>query len=310
MKTHDLVIIGAGPAGMNAALYAARGSMNVLIIEKGLYGGQMQNTDEIENLIGFGSITGPELSQKMKNQIDQYENIQYSFDTVNQIIKNSDGTFLVKLTKEDVSAKSIIIATGTSPRKLNVPGELEGAGKGVSYCAVCDGAFFKNREVAVVGGGDSALEEALYLAEICAKVTIIHRRDEFRATPIYHEQVLKHPKIELKLNATVDEIVLDPIVKKVIVNDVNTNQKSEIEVNGVFIYVGNNPQTAFLSDLNILDENGYVLTNSELQTTIEGVFAVGDVRADSFRQIVTAMGDGALAAQKAYHFVKYGNHVL
>jgi thioredoxin reductase (NADPH) len=310
MKINDIVIIGAGPAGMNAALYAARSSMDVVIIEKGLHGGQMQNTAEIENLIGFGLVTGPELSNKMRKQLEEYDNIKFLSASVTDVVKNEDETFKVELDKNSLLSRSVIIATGTTAKKLMVPGELEGVGKGVSYCAVCDGSFFKNREVAVVGGGDSALEEALYLAEICSKVTIIHRRDEFRATPIYHEQVINHPKIELKLNSTVDEIVLDPIVKKVILNNTLTNEKSELSVNGIFIYVGNTPQTAFLKNIDILNDNGYVKTTPELQTKIDGIFAVGDVREESFRQIVTAMGDGAFAAQKAYHFVKYGKNVL
>lgn len=306
MKKNKIAIIGSGPGGMNAALYAARASLDVTIIEKGIAGGQLLNTDEVENLIGFGLISGFELSQKMSTQLKEYNNIKYYRGQVEKLEKTNEN-FQIHTNNEIMNFDAVIVATGNSPRKLNIPGEIEGSGRGVSYCAVCDGGFFKNREVVVIGGGDSALEEAIYLANLCSKVTIIHRRKEFRATPIYQQKVLNNPKIELILDSVVQKINIDQVVESVEIKNLLTNEISTLKTSGVFIYVGSIPQTKFIKNLDIVDENGYIFTNAKMETAIKGLYAIGDVRTDSIRQIVTALGDGAVAAQMAYHHINFGD---
>ncbi|MGX5609234.1 thioredoxin-disulfide reductase [Bacillus cereus] len=301
-QIYDVIIIGAGPAGLTAAIYAARANLKTLMIERGVPGGQMVNTEEIENFPGFESILGPELSTKMFSHSQKF-GAEYTYGDVRGI--SIDGDYkIVETSKQNYKTKTIIIATGTEHKKLGVPGEKELSGRGVSYCAVCDGAFFKERELVVIGGGDSAVEEALYLTRFASKVTVIHRRDQFRAQPILQERLLNNPKVEIIWNHTVDEILGDKVVEKLSIRDVNTGERKEFKANGTFIYIGMLPLTEAFKNLPISNEEGFIITNENLETSIPGIFAAGDCREKMLRQVVTATADGSIAAQSAQHYIE------
>lgn len=300
---YDIVIIGGGPGGLTAGIYAGRARLKTIVVDKGLYGGQMQNTLEVENYPGWKTITGPQLAEQMYEHMlefgtewKQAEVIGVDFTGRVKTLELSDGSTL--------QARVVIIATGAQPRKLNVPGEKEFAGRGVSYCATCDGAFFRNREVVVVGGGDSAVEEGVFLTRFASQVTIVHRRDQFRAQPILQERAFANPKIKVVWDTVVEAIAGDSRVSKVVVRNVRTGLVSELKADGVFIYVGYLPNTEFLRDTGLLNAAGYIETDAKMSTKIPGVFAAGDVRDTALRQIVTAAGDGALAAMSAYHYLE------
>jgi thioredoxin reductase (NADPH) len=301
-KIYDVIIAGAGPAGMTAAVYAARANMKTLMIEKGTPGGQMVNTEDIENYPGFSSILGPDLSKHMYDHAMKFS-AEHLRGTIKEI---KDGYPYKKVIVDDKEylAKSIIVTTGAVSRKLGVPGELEFAGRGVSYCAVCDGAFFADLELVVVGGGDSAVEEALFLTRFASKVTIIHRRDSFRAQKIIQNRAFENPKIEVIWNHVLEEICGDGIVSHVKARDAITGDLIEYPCNGVFIYVGMDPITDCVKDLGITNEKGYIPTDEHMKTSIPGVFAAGDVREKTLRQVVTATGDGSIAALAAQHYVE------
>lgn len=302
MEKYDVIVIGAGPGGMTAALYASRANLSVLMLDRGIYGGQMNNTAEIENYPGFKSILGPDLAKNMYESSINF-GAKYAYGTV-QTIEEHDDTKIVKTDEGDFEAKVVIIGTGSQYRKLSVPGENEYGGRGVSYCAVCDGAFFKNREVVVVGGGDSAISEAIYLAGITAKVTVVHRRDKLRAQKVIQDQAFANDKINFVWNTNVTEIIGDDMkVTGVKMVNNKTNDTSIIPANGVFIYVGNNPMTEAFSDLNITDEKGWIKTNDKMETAVKGVYAVGDVREKDLRQVTTAVGDGGIAGQQAFDYI-------
>ncbi|AHF58180.1 thioredoxin-disulfide reductase [Spiroplasma eriocheiris] len=303
---YDILIIGAGPGGMTAAIYGARAMAKIAMIEKGAPGGKMTKTSEIENYPGFDSIQGPELSMKMFMQT-QNLNIPYLGDRVVNITKQIDSNlFELKLFSGKILlSKVVIIATGTVERKIGVPGELELYGRGVSYCAVCDGALFKNKDILVVGGGYAALEEALYLTKFVNKVYLVHRRQEFRADDNLLAKAKKNPKIEFILDSVVTKIN-DPKANKVtsvMIKNVKDNTEQELVVSAVFPYIGSIPITDFVKDLNVLDENGYVITNSRCETKVPGLFAAGDVTNTTLRQIATAVSDGAKAAQFAIEYI-------
>jgi len=301
-KIYDVIIAGAGPAGMTAAVYTSRSNMSTLMIERGIPGGQMSNTEEVENYPGYESILGPELANKMFEHAKKF-GAEYAYGNIKRI---EDGEYKKVITEDDTEylAKSVIVALGNEPRLLGVPGELEFAGRGVSYCAVCDGAFFRNKELIVVGGGDSAVEEAVYLTRFAQKVTIVHRRDSLRAQKILQDRAFKNEKISFLWNHVVTEIKGEGRVNAVVVKDVKTNETREMPINGVFIYVGMNPLTDPVKHLGITNEEGYIVTDHEMQTKIPGIFAAGDVRAKNLRQIVTATGDGSIAAMAAQHYVE------
>lgn len=301
----DVVIIGAGPAGMTAAIYASRANLDVLMIEKDFYGGQMQSTGEIENYTGYDFISGAELSEKMFSHTQKF-GAKFTFGEI-QNIKLSKDFKTVETTKEKFNAKTVIISTGTTPRKLNIPGEEEFLSKGVSYCATCDGAFFKGKNVVVVGGGDSAVEEALYLSNIAKKVTVVHRRDKLRAQKILQDRAFAKNNVEFLWNSTITAINGEHSVNSVTINNLHTNEEYNLSVDGVFVYVGMIPQTNVFANLGILDENGYVVASEDLSTKIPGVFVAGDVRQKETRQIVTATSDGAIAAQSAFKFIEVGS---
>ncbi len=302
MEKYDVIIIGAGPGGMTSALYASRANLSVMMIDRGIYGGQMNNTAEIENYPGFKSILGPDLAKEMYESSTNF-GAKYEYGTVESIEDKGDSK-IVKTDQGSYEAGAVIIGTGSQYRKLGVPGEDEYGGRGVSYCAVCDGAFFKNREVVVVGGGDSAISEALYLAGLASKVTVIHRRDQLRAQKVIQDRAFANDKIEFVWDTNVTEVVGDN--KKVTgVKTINnkTNEEGEIAASGVFIYVGNNPMTEPFSNLNITDEKGWIKTNERMETSVKGIFAIGDVREKELRQVTTAVGDGGIAGQNAFEYV-------
>jgi len=302
METRELVIIGGGPAGLAAAIYGARAALNPLVLERGVPGGQAATTEWIENYPGFeDGIGGFELMVHMQRQAEKFGAEFKNADVTG--IKKENGIFILNTSTGEIGAKTVIIATGAEPKELGVPGEREFRGRGVSYCATCDGNFFRGKTVAVVGGGDSALEEAIYLTKLVEKVYLIHRRDGFRAAKVIQERAKANPKIEFVLNTVVEEIAGERKVEKVIVKNVQTGEKSEIPVDGVFIYVGLKPNTAFLEGFLEL-ENGYIKTDENMATAIPGLFAAGDVRLKDLRQVVTAVADGAQAAVAAEKYLE------
>lgn len=301
-QQYDTIILGAGPGGMTAATYASRANMSVLMIDRGIYGGQMNNTAEIENYPGFPSILGPELAEKMYASSTQF-GAEYAFGTVLHVEAQADGSWRVVTDMDEYSANTVIVATGAAYKKLDVPGEEAFAGRGVSYCAVCDGAFFRGQHVIVVGGGDSAVEEATYLAGLADHVTIVHRRDKLRAQQILQDRAFANEKISFVWNSEVEEILGDDKkVTGVRVRNNQTDETSEIDAAGVFIYVGLLPVSDPLQDLGITDANGWIMTNDRMETSQPGIFAIGDVREKELRQITTAVGDAAVAGQNAFSY--------
>ena len=294
-KIYKVIIVGGGPAGLTAGLYTSRSRLNTLLIEIGLLGGQMTITELIENYPGFPQgINGDELSRLMEEQAKRFELEVVSQDVVEvklegdkKVVKTEEGSYL---------CEALIICTGTEYRKLEVPGEKEFAGKGVSYCATCDGVFFKDSQIVVVGGGDSALTEALYLTKFVKELTIVHRRDALRGTKIYQERVFANPKIKLLWNSVIQEIKGDSVVRSVIVKNVKTGEVNEHPIEGAFLFVGLLPRTQFLKGLVNVDEAGYIVTDENCETSVKGIFAAGDCRKKLLRQVATAVGDGATAA--------------
>lgn len=302
-KIYDVVIIGAGPAGMTAAVYTSRGNLSTLMIERGIPGGQMASTEEVENYPGFETILGPELSTKMFDHAKKF-GAEYAYGDVTEIIDGEEYKTIVA-GKKQYKTRTIILATGAEYKKMGIPGEAELGGRGVSYCAVCDGAFFRNKNLIVVGGGDSAVEEGIYLTRFAEKVTIVHRRDELRAQKIIQDRAFANDKVDFIWNNTVKEIN-DAGGKVGSVTLVNTQDGSEstVEADGVFIYIGTVPLTKPFESLGILNEAGYILTNDNMETAVPGIYAAGDVREKTLRQIVTATGDGSIAAQAAQHYIE------
>ncbi|WP_146553559.1 thioredoxin-disulfide reductase [Rummeliibacillus sp. SL167] len=302
-KIYDVVIIGAGPAGMTAAVYASRSNLSTLMLERGIPGGQMANTEEVENYPGFESILGPELSTKMFDHAKKF-GAEYAYGDVTEIIDGEEYK-TIKAGSKEYKARAIIITTGAEYKKMGIPGEKELGGRGVSYCAVCDGAFFKNRNLIVVGGGDSAVEEGIYLTRFADKVTIVHRRDQLRAQKIIQDRAFANEKIDFIWNHTVKEIhEKDGKVGSVTLVSTVDDTEQEVQADGVFIYIGMLPLTKPFKNLGILNEAGYIQTNAEMETAVPGIYAAGDVRDKTLRQIVTATGDGSIAAQAAQHYVE------
>jgi len=294
-NTYEVIIIGGGPAGMTAGLYSARSRFSTLLIESALLGGQMTTTDLIENYPGFPEgITGAELGRLMEEQARRF-----GAETVTQEVIEvglQDDMKVVKTHESNYLCEALIICTGTEYRKLGVPGEKEFTGKGVSFCSTCDAAFFKDCQIVVVGGGDSALTEAIFLTKFAKEVTVIHRRDALRGTKIYQERAFANPKIKFIWNSVVQEIKGDKTVQSIFVKNVKTNEVKEFQTEGVFLFVGLLPRTQFLKGLVKLDEAGYIITDEKCETSVKGIFAAGDCRKQLLRQIATAVGDGATAA--------------
>lgn len=303
MTRSDLIIIGGGPAGLTSAIYSSRALIDTLVIEKMLPGGQPILTTFIENYPGFPEgISGPELAERLESQARKFGAKIITSQPVISVSKNEDS-FEIKTESDSFLCKAVIIATGTSPRKLNVPGEIEYTGKGVSYCAVCDGAFYKDKVVAVVGGGDSAIDEAIYLTRFASKVFVIHRRNQLRAEKILQERAFSNPKISFIWDTVVQSIEGSRKVELLKLKNVKTQEMSELKVDGVFIYIGSTPNSSMVKDLVALDENGFIITDNYMRTNVPGVFAAGDVRNTNLRQLATAVGDGAIAANSAEKYL-------
>ncbi|GEM02047.1 thioredoxin reductase (NADPH) [Halolactibacillus halophilus] len=302
-RIYDVIIIGAGPAGMTAAVYASRADLDTLMIERGIPGGQMANTEDVENYPGYESILGPDLSNKMFEHAKKF-GAEYAYGDITSII-DGHRCKTVKAGDKEYKTKTIIIATGAKYKKIGIPGEEELAGRGVSYCAVCDGAFFKDKELIVIGGGDSAVEEGVYLTRYAKKVTIVHRRDELRAQKILQERAFKNEKVDFIWDTIVTDInEKDGKVGSVTLKNVHTDQVTEKTADGVFIYIGLEPLSAPFESLGINNDEGYIPTNDQMETDIPGIFAVGDIREKTLRQIVTATGDGSIAGQNAQHYIE------
>ncbi|MDD5136347.1 MAG: thioredoxin-disulfide reductase [Candidatus Omnitrophica bacterium] len=308
MRTaYEIVIIGGGPAGMTAALYACRARMKVLLVEKALCGGQVLVADTIENFPGFPEgIKGPDLAEWMFKQASHFGLEVKTAEVSGVELKSGakDG-FKVRLQEGPVlEALSLIIATGAGWNKLNIPGEQKLTGRGVSYCATCDGPLFKGKDVAVIGGGDTALEDAIFLTKFARKVTVVHRRDKLRATKILQERAFANKRIEFVLDSVAVEIKGTDRVETVVVKDVKTEKVSEVRADAVFMLVGTTPNSQIVKSLVKTDEKGCILADDDMKTSVEGIFACGDVRKKLLRQVVTATGDGATAAFSAEHYVE------
>lgn len=291
---YDVIIVGSGPAGLAAAIYGQRAGLSSLVLEESyVSGGQVLNTYDVDNYPGLPGISGMELAEKFH---EHAKSMGASFLTAAvTAIREEGDRKVVETAKGDLSARTMILATGAHHRLLGVPGEERLTGMGVSYCATCDGAFFRDKTVAVVGGGDVAVEDAIFLARGCKKVYVIHRRDQLRAAKILQEKLLSLDNVEMKWNCVAEEILGDSQVSGVKVRDVKTGEGSELAVNGVFIAVGILPNTGFLGDFVQLDEGGYIVAGEDMKTSVPGVFAAGDVRTKALRQIITAAADGANA---------------
>jgi thioredoxin reductase (NADPH) len=295
---YDLIIIGAGPAGLTAALYAGRARLKTLVLEKAGIGGRILMSESIENFPGFPEgISTSDLIKRMEEQVRKLD-IKIELEEALEL----DGKS-VKTQAKTYAAESIIIATGARPRKLGIPGEDRLVGKGVSYCATCDGPLYKEKNVMVVGGGDAVAEEALYLARFAKRVNIIHRRNDLRASAILQERLKENKKIYFTLSSVVTEIIGSRKVESIKIKDVNTFHEQIIACDGVFIYIGYEPDTAFVKNKLKLDEKGFIITDQNLATCEEGIFACGDCRKKSLYQVITACGDGAMASDSAYKYI-------
>jgi len=300
----DVLIIGAGPAGMTAAIYAARGNLKVGIIEQGAPGGAMVNTSIIENYPGFKKIDGASLSMEMFEQINDLGVEYFGYSVIDIEKVNDIFAVAVEGSEEKLLAKALIVATGTKNKILDIPGEETYRGKGISWCAICDGSFYKNKNVAVVGGGNSALEEALYLADIASKVYIIHRRDEFRGAEILVSKLRMHTNVEFVLNAIPLEFCGTEHLEKIKLQNKLTAEVFYVAVEGCFEYVGQQPANQAITKLGIIDERGYVMVDKNFETSIKGLYACGDIVTKEIRQIATAVNDGAIAALNVIKYCK------
>lgn len=299
----DVVILGGGPAGLSAAIYASRGAVSTALIDISMMGGQPSNYLELENYPGFPIIGGFDLMEKFEEHADKFGVQKFPMQEIEKIDLTSSPKVI--LTKEgEFRAKSVIIACGAQPMKLGVPGEKEFVGRGVSYCAVCDGAFYKEKVVAVVGGGNAAVEEAMYLTKFADKVYVIHRRNELRADKIVQERAFKNEKIEFIWDSVVKEIKGEDLVNTVVLENVKTKEQSNLSVNGVFPYIGMVPNVENISGQLEQDAGGFILTDETMKTSIEGVYAVGDIRKTPLRQVITAASDGAVGAVYSVKYIE------
>lgn len=300
---YDVLIIGAGPGGLTTALYASRANHSVLLLDRGIYGGNLNNTADIANYPGFKKISGADLAKKMYESAIQF-GAEYAYGSVTKLTKDGDIFKVTTDMDETISAKTVVIATGSTHRNLNVPGEEKYSGRGVSYCAVCDGNFFKGQPLLVVGGGDSAVEEGTYLAGLARSVNVLVRKDQVKAQALLMKQAEKHDNMTFTYNTSVTEILGDDQkVTGVKTHNNVTGEDGQIDAAGIFIYVGSIPMTEPFTNLGILDDDGWVKTDASLATSVPGLFAIGDVRQTPLRQITTAVGDGALASQSIHQYL-------
>jgi thioredoxin reductase (NADPH) len=302
----DLIIIGGGPAGLTAALYAKRAKLKVLLVEKMILGGAATTTFLIENYPGFPEgLSGIELSNRLQDQVRRLGlDIQWG-NAVKINIKKTHKEVVIN--SKVLNAKALIIATGTASAKLGIEGEDQFLGRGVSYCATCDGAFYKGKNIMVVGGGNSAIEEAIFLTRFAKKISIVHRRDKLRADKILAEQATSHPKIYFFWHSTLEKILGTDKVNEVVLKDLQTNKNLKVPVDGVFIYIGSIPHSDIVKGILKLDKKGFIIANDEMKTSVKGIFAAGDVRAKQLRQVVTAVADGAIASESARKYIE-GEH--
>ncbi len=302
MREVDIAIIGGGPAGLTAGLYGARATLKTVVLEKQAPGGQILLTDLIENYPGFpGGINPEELSKRMKAQVEEFGG-EVIIDEIDGI-EREDNLWKVMGWEDEYLSKTIIIATGSEPRKLNVPGEREFTGRGVSYCATCDGPFFKGQPMAVVGGGDSAVSEAIYLTKYASKVYLIHRRDKLRAEGIWQKRAFENPKIEFIWDTVVKEIRGDKKVKELLLENVKTGKMSKLAVEAIFIFIGMNPNVELVKDIVELAPSGRIKVNMKMETSAPGIFAAGDVIDIAYEQVSVAVGTGAIAAMSAVEYI-------
>ena len=303
---YDVVIVGAGPAGMCAALYTGRSMLKTVVLERGMPGGELLNTEKLDDWIGEKSILGWELARKFEEHSREF-GAQYVTATVTCVKRRADGTFETHTDSGDIyTSPAVIVTAGGTPVKLGIPGELEYAGKGVSYCAICDGAFFKGHTIAVVGGGDAAVEEADFLTRYGAKVYVIHRRDAFRASPILQQRLFANPKVEVIWNAVAEEVLGDEqgLMKGIRIRDVVTDEVRTLDATGCFVFIGFRPNTGIIDGHFDHDEMGYVVTDTMMSTSIPGLFAAGDLRSQLTRQVTTAVGDATTAAIAVEKYLK------
>lgn len=298
---YDVVIIGGGPAGLTAGIYVKRAMLNAVLFEKMGVGGQIIVTDKVENFPGFLEISGADLAAKFEEQARKF-GLEMKGMVEVDAIEDKGNIKIIKTTEGDIETKSVIIASGTTPKKLGAKGEIELTGRGVSYCATCDGFFFRDKDVVVIGGGDSAITEAIYLTKMAKKVIVVHRRDELRAEKINQEHAFSNPKISFIWDSVLEEIVGKNIVEKVMLRNLKTNETSEVKTDGVFIYVGLIPNTAFANVKK--DEWGFIIANAKMETSVKGIFVAGDCRVTPLRQIATAVGDGAIAAVSTERYLE------
>ena len=303
IKEFDTVILGGGPAGFAAGMYASRGAVSTAIIDVNMLGGQPSNYLELENYPGFSAIGGFELMEKFEEHADKFGVEKYPMQEIESIDLVSNPK-VIKTSEAEFRAKTVIIATGAKPMKLGVPGEAEFIGRGVSYCAVCDGAFYKDKIVAVVGGGNSAVEEAMYLTKFASKVYLIHRRNELRADKIVQDRAFKNEKLEFVWDSVVREVKGDSLVTTAVVENVKTGKISDLSINGIFPYIGILPNVDGFSGQIEQDSKGFILTDETMKTSVDGVYAVGDVRVTPLRQVVTAASDGAVGAVYAVRYIE------
>jgi thioredoxin reductase (NADPH) len=297
----DLIIIGGGPAGLTSAIYASRAKLDLLLLENQILGGQVRNSNTIENYPGFKKIKGTELADIMQQQAEELGAIIDEFDNIERV-DFSDGNKLIETSSYTYRAKAVIIASGATPKKLPIPNEEKYSGKGVHYCAVCDGAVYEGKNVAVVGGGNSALEEALFLTKFAKKVVMIRRHDYFNGEKSTIEEVMNHQKIEVLFNEDLVNVEGDQFVKKAIIKNAKDNKMKEIDIDAVFGYIGTEPKTELFKEYLTL-EHGYIVTDENMNTNIKGVYAAGDVRKKLYRQITTAVADGTIAALEAERYL-------
>ncbi len=299
----DLTILGGGPAGLSAGIYAARGELKTAIIDVSMLGGQPTNYLEIENYPSYPHSGGYELMEKFEEHADKFNVKKFPLETIEQVSLKGN-TKIIETEDKIFKSKAIILATGAKAKKLGIPGEEEYAGRGVSYCAVCDGAFFKEKVICVVGGGNSAIEEALYLTKFASKVYIIHRRDELRADKIIQQRAFKNPQVEFVYNSIPLEIVGANTVTSVVIKNVKTNQIKDIKTNGVFPYIGLSANSEYFSNQLNVDKHGFIITNEKMETSEPGVYAIGDLRNTPLRQVITAAADGAIGATYAIKYIE------
>lgn len=305
----DILILGGGPAGMSAGVYAARGAVKTAIVDISMFGGQPSNYLEIENYIGFPIIGGYDLSEKFEEHADKFGVEKFPFQEI-QSIDLIANPKIIETTDKIFKTKSIIITTGANPKKLDIKGEAEFTGRGVSYCAVCDGAFFKDKEIAVIGGGNSAIEEGIYLTRFAKKVHIINRRNELKADKILQQKAFENEKISIVYNTSPIEIKGSDKVEGIVLSNSETQETSELKIDGVFPFIGLTPNISLINGQLQQDSSGFIVTDENMRTSIEGVFAAGDVRTSPLRQVITATSDGAIAAVNAIKYVEHAVEVL